>query len=113
MESKISKPVRDLKMEQTLYIDLETTDLIDYKALTMPWIIELAIHFGDGKRFRTMITPPVKDFEIHPKATEVHGWTKEKLLDLPVEERPTLDRAWLEFIRNSKTSREFDIVKNT
>ena len=55
----------------------------------MPWVIEFCVHISHTERFRTMITPPVEDFEIHPKATEVHGWTKEKLLALPQRERPS------------------------
>ena len=57
----------------------------------MPWIIELACHFGGDEVFSTLITPPVEDFDIHPDATKVNGWTKKDLLDKDVADRPTFD----------------------
>ena len=80
-----------MKMEQVLYINLETTDLIQYDHDRMPWIIELAFHYGENERYSTLITPPVEDFDIHPKATEVHSWTKEALLEKDIADRPTFD----------------------
>ena len=36
-------------------------------------------------------------FEIHPGATGIHGWDKEKLLELPIAQRPTIKEAWTKF----------------
>ena len=45
-----------------------------------------------------MITPKGNDlFEIHPEATEIHEWTKEDLLKLPIARRPTIKEAWTKF----------------
>ena len=90
MESRCSKQVRSLKLEQTLFVDFETTSLIDYKKGTIPWIIEFGVAWRKYQRFSTMITPPTLDFEIAYEATAIHGWTKEKLIALPKEQRPTL-----------------------
>jgi len=57
----------------------------------MPEVIEISIFFRHGERIRTMITPDNPNFTIHPEATKVNGWTREKLLDLPLDQRPTLD----------------------
>ena len=35
-----------------------------------------------------MLTPKDPDFIIPPGATEVSGWTREKLLEIPLEKRP-------------------------
>lgn len=59
-----------------------------------------------------MITPPTEDFEIHPKATEVHGWTKEKLLALPKEQRPNLIEAWSALIEKLKNNLEINLKQN-
>ena len=50
-----------------------------------------------------MITPKGNDeFEIHPEATAVHGWSKDRLLELPIAQRPTIKDAWIEFISWAK-----------
>ena len=50
-----------------------------------------------------MITPKGNDeFEIHPEATAIHGWSKEKLLELPIAQRPTIKDAWIDFISWAK-----------
>ena len=83
MEYKYTQKVRDLKMDQVLYIDLETTDKIDYQTKMLPAIIEFSVYYGHDKRFRSMITPDDPEFEIHPEATKIHGWTRRSLLQLP------------------------------
>ena len=59
-----------------------------------------------------MITPPVEDFEIHPKATEVHGWTKEKLLALPQRERPSFAQAWSQLKKQLKICKDLLYDRN-
>ena len=61
----------------------------------MPYIIQFtAMSHDQSFLFDTMITPKTLDFSMHPEAQEIHGWSKESLLDLPLEKRPCLDQAW-------------------
>ena len=41
-----------------------------------------------------MITPDDPQFMITPSATEIHGWTRDSLLNLPINQRPTIAQAW-------------------
>ena len=91
--------VRDLKMEQTLYLDLETTDKLNKESKEMPSIIEFAVYHQHDKRFRSMVTPKDPNFTIAEGAAAVHRWTKEKLLALPEYERPTFDVVWKNFLK--------------
>ena len=70
-------------MEQTLYIDLESTDKLDKENEGIPSIIEFAVYYQHDKRFKSMVTPKDPNFTIPAGASGVHGWTKEKLLALP------------------------------
>ena len=70
-------------MEQTLYIDLETTDKLHKDSKEMPSIIEFAVYYQHDMRFQSMVTPKDPNFTIPVGAYNVHGWTKERLLALP------------------------------
>ena len=41
-----------------------------------------------------MITPSDPNFQIDYGATVIHKWTKESLMNLNSDQRPTLDIAW-------------------
>ena len=41
-----------------------------------------------------MITPSDPYFQIHQDARFIHGWTKDKLMALDINQRPTLEIAW-------------------
>ena len=88
-----------LDWRQVFYLDFETTDLIYEKRLDLPWIIQFTVKTAHNKIFNTMITPKDNDdFDIPSGATEVHGWTKDELLSLPIEERPNIKDAWISFL---------------
>ena len=44
-----------------------------------------------------MITPSDPNFQIYYGATVIHKWTKESLMNLNSDQRPTLDIAWKQF----------------
>ena len=53
-----------------------------------------------------MITPKNENFEFNPDASLKNGWTMEKLLDLPENQRPTLDQVWKNFMTWGNETRE-------
>ena len=81
-------------MQHVIYIDLETTDLIGYRTQKFPWIIEFSATTYDGEIFRSTVTPDDHRFDIHPEATNVHGWTRDTLLAQPFENRPYFYHVW-------------------
>ena len=85
-------------VDQVIHVDLESTDKITANMVELPWIIQLSARTIDDQLFSTMITPKSKDFIITYGSTEIHGWTKEKLINLQKKHRPTLDQAWKDFM---------------
>ena len=50
-------------------------------------------------RFKSLVTPKDPNFTIPAGASGVHGWTKERLLALPENERPTFNVVWKNFLK--------------
>ena len=85
-------------MDQIIYIDFETTDLINKSNRKFPYILEFSAQDSLGANFATYVTPDDSEFSIAEKATEVHGITKESLLLLPKSQRPSFAQAWKDFL---------------
>ena len=45
-----------------------------------------------------MITPKNDEWEVHHDAERVNGWNRKRLMNLPEDQRPTLDKAWEKFL---------------
>ena len=72
----------------------------------MPSIIQFTAKYCHLEVFNTMITPKDNEhFEIHQEASEVHGWTKDGLLSLPIDQRPSIKKAWFDFLSWAKEIR--------
>ena len=92
-----------IDLEHVIYLDFESTDKPRYKEEQMPYIIQFTAMSHEQTMFDSMITPRNQDFEIHPEAYDIHGWSKDDLLELPLEKRPYLDQVWNQFLEWIKT----------
>ena len=45
-----------------------------------------------------MITPKHDQWEVHDDAERVNVWNRKRLMNLPEDQRPTLDKAWEKFL---------------
>ena len=92
-------------MSQTLFFDTETTGLPnkganwEYYFLNFPYLVQIAwIIGGDEKEY--IIKPD--NYEIPIEATEIHGITQEKAMDVGIAVKDVLEEFFLLAVKSDK-----------
>ena len=91
MVKKVIQTETPPRLEQVLFMDSETTDLIYEIDQTMPFILQFSVVAQSGESFDRLVMPSDENFEIDSGATRVNGWTKDKFMKERLLETRTID----------------------
>ena len=80
MVKKVIQTEKQPLLEQVVFMDLETNDLIWEIDQTMPFILQFSAVHSHGEEFDRLVMPIDENFTIESAATKVHGWTKESFM---------------------------------
>ena len=98
VKSAIIQTEKPPRLEQVVFIDLETTDLIYEIDQTMPYTLQFSAVHEIGESFDRLVMPSDEHFTIDKEATKVNGWTKESFLKAISGKALSFAEVWSEFL---------------